>query len=105
MKIALDFDDTYTKDPDLWIKFADHCRSRGHTLCIVTARPDDNDNFDIEMSMLVKMMDIRVIYCSYYPKRHYCATVLDMHFDVWIDDSPEAIISRTDEVSFDWEEG
>lgn len=29
MKIALDFDDTYTRDPDMWDKFIDLSLSRG----------------------------------------------------------------------------
>jgi len=48
MQIALDYDDTYTKDPSLWVKFIDNARDNGHTVVIVTARPDDNDNFDID---------------------------------------------------------
>ena len=101
MRIALDFDDTYTKDPDLWVVFTDEARDNGHEVYIVTARPDDGDNLDVELSKIVRLLGIPVIYCNYHPKRHYCDVVKNLKFDIWIDDSPEAIVSRTDEIGFD----
>src|ERR1700704_5852874 len=39
MKIALDYDDTYTADPELWDDFIDAAIARGHEVAIVTKRP------------------------------------------------------------------
>ena len=101
MNIALDFDDTYSCDPVLWVKFIDNARDNGHYVAIVTARPDDNDNFDIECSIACKVLKVPVFYCSFKSKRWYCKEVYGIEFDIWIDDSPEAIISRMDDVGFD----
>ena len=101
MFIALDFDETYTQDPDLWCKFIDEARDNEHEVYIVTARPDDGDNFDIELSKACHVLKVPVIYCHYTPKRFYCKEVYGITFDVWIDDSPEAIVSRTDEIGYD----
>lgn len=101
MLIALDFDDTYTKDPYLWFSFVSNALIQGHLVYIVTARSDDGDNLDIELSQIVHLYNIPIIYCSHSPKRWYCRTTHNLEFDVWIDDSPESIISRTDEVGYD----
>src|ERR1700722_1875454 len=39
MIIALDYDGTYTRDPDLWDAFIDAAQERGHTVICVTNRP------------------------------------------------------------------
>lgn len=90
MNIAIDFDDTYTQDPDLWFKFIDQCYIAEHNVWIVTARPDDGDNFDIESSRSVLLQKVNVIYTGYQPKRNFCKK-LGIEIDVWIDDSPEVI--------------
>ena len=91
MRIALDFDDTYTLDPMLWADFIDNAHYRGHSVTIVTGRPDDGDNNDIETSKAVLVCKCPVIYTEYNPKRLFCRS-LGHTFDVWIDDSPQAIV-------------
>ncbi len=78
MKIALDFDNTFTRDPELWIHFANMARVRGHEVAIVTSRsPDFPTGVDPTW--------LQTIYCSFTAKRkHYAA-------DVWIDDDPPHI--------------
>lgn len=39
MTIALDYDGTYTRDPDLWDRFISEARSHGHSVICVTNRP------------------------------------------------------------------
>lgn len=83
MIVALDFDDTYTRDPVLWAQFVGALQVRGHSVTFVTSRYDTYDNKDIEA--VCKALSIGVVYCNGEPKKkHFRA-------DVWIDDCPEAI--------------
>lgn len=38
MLIALDYDETYAKDPDFWLAFVQLCEQRGHTVVVATMR-------------------------------------------------------------------
>jgi hypothetical protein len=90
MKIALDFDETYTEDEDLWKQFIDAARENDHEVYIVTRRADDGDNMDIECSFAVVFQKVPVIYCGFKPKREICERH-GLLIDVWIDDWPLAI--------------
>jgi len=87
MNIALDFDDTYTRDPLMWDCFIDHCHERGHDIRIVTFRYENFVNTDLERAIGDK---IPVIYCNANKKRGHCASI-GFFPDVWIDDTPEFI--------------
>lgn len=89
MRLALDFDATYTNDPELWEPFVAHAIQRGHDVTIVTARHQHStsyDNDDVEEA--AKLMGIPVIYCGGVQKQDVYGA------DVWIDDSPHAIVGR-----------
>jgi hypothetical protein len=76
MKIALDFDNTFTRDPDFWVAFVNMARGRGHDVSIVTSRYPNCP---------VPITGVEVIYCGFTAKRkHFQA-------DVWIDDDPKHI--------------
>jgi hypothetical protein len=84
MKIALDYDNTYTKDTELWDSFIAHAKRRGHEVtCVTMRRP--------EMALAFPPgypdTPLHVIYTSMEAKaRHYQA-------DIWIDDDPKRIFS------------
>lgn len=84
MRIALDYDNTFTGDPVLWWSFVTAATDRGHEVRIVTARARTN-NIDDQVS------GIPVIYCDGAAKRLFCQTVALWNPDIWIDDKPEAI--------------
>jgi hypothetical protein len=76
MKIALDYDNTFSADPELWAAFAGAALQRGHDIRIVTSR---------HPGCPVPVQGIPIIYCSFTAKRkHFQA-------DVWIDDDPPHI--------------
>ena len=85
MRLALDYDDTYTLDPELWNAFALAARQRGHDVRIVTARCAIRDNVDDRIG------DLPVIYCNGVAKRFYCREFADWVPDVFIDDKPENV--------------
>ena len=85
MKIALDYDKTYTLDPEFWEDFADLLDNYGHECRIVTARHQVKDNIDHKVPMY------EVIYCDGVAKKFICHHVADWNPDIWIDDKPENI--------------
>lgn len=89
MNIALDFDDTYTRDPAFWDKFIADAKERGHDIRIVTFRKSTMT--DPALDYLAR--SIPVIFTEYTQKREWCNRV-GFIVDVWIDDSPEFIVSN-----------
>lgn len=87
MNIALDFDDTYTRDPAMWDDFIAMAKDRGHDIRIVTFR---------KRTMTDPALDwlgstIPVIYTEYTQKRSF-TNKMGWGVHVWIDDSPEFIV-------------
>ena len=83
MIIALDHDDTITRDPLMWGDVVKQFIDHGHTVYIVTARSSD---LPIEYDL-----GLKVFYTSWTSKREYM-TSQGINIDVWIDDSPEMIV-------------
>lgn len=83
MKIALDFDETFTEDPVLFGNLVRLAKARGHEVRMVTWRKPEASNDDIELA--AAGLGIAVIYCSGVAKMKCYAA------DVWIDDSPYAV--------------
>jgi len=82
MRIALDFDKTYTLDPPMWNAWIDMARKRDHEVICVTMRyPSES----IEMPC-------EVVYTSRQAKGPFMLA-LDRKPDVWIDDSPHWIFT------------
>jgi hypothetical protein len=89
MKIALDYDQTYTLDPTLWDGFIDRARENGHDIRVVTAR---DERLDRTAKIAALEAHVQVIYCRGVAKRWFCTHfVPDFVPDVWIDDKPQAI--------------
>lgn len=85
MKIALDYDDTYTLDPKFWWEFISNALRFGIDIRIVTARSSMHDNIGDEV------LGIPIIYCDGIAKRYVCREIHDWVPDVWVDDKPEAV--------------
>ncbi len=88
MKIALDYDDTYTADPDLWTAFIYIARSSGHQVTFVTYRhePDEghsDQNDDVKEA--AKSLGIDVVF-THGQQKAGC-----FYADIWIDDMPLTI--------------
>lgn len=86
MKIAIDYDETYTKDPGLWDLFIQAAKERRHEIVIVTFRFNVGDNRDIEG--VAKTLSVPVVYTNARQKQHV------VQADIWIDDSPETVVSE-----------
>lgn len=80
MKIALDYDGTYTLDPEFWDAFIFEAKDRGHSVVIVTSRSKDEP--------IESKTACHVIYCSYDAKEKF------YNPDIWIDNDPRYITER-----------
>lgn len=88
LKIALDFDETYTEDPLLWDKFVATVKQHGHDIRFVTFRyPVESEGIE----KAAKKLEIPIIYTSRQQKRMFWDA------DIWIDDHPELIPITTPE--------
>jgi hypothetical protein len=77
MRIALDYDKTYTADPPFWDEFVRIALARGHNVSIVTMRRPDEQILDAP--------PIDIVYTSRKAKSSVYSA------DVWVDDSPHWI--------------
>jgi len=88
LTIAIDYDDTFTADPDLWRNFIGMAQLRGHRVVCVSAR---RDTFDNRQEIRDAMPDDVPVLLSYdRPKRDFVEAE-GVQVDIWIDDMPEAI--------------
>lgn len=83
LRIAVDYDDTYTADPDLFIWLINFARAGGHEVAFVTSRSENVDNDDIKRDAMILGIDI--IFCGAVQKHEVYPA------DIWIDDSPITI--------------
>lgn len=90
MLIALDYDETYTADPELWLTFVIYARSRGHKVVLATMRYPTEDDLDPK---LVKELD-QVVFTSRQTKRPFLQQ-LGLEPAIWIDDHPEWIVDTS----------
>lgn len=92
MRIALDFDGTYTAAPHFWEDFIRKAEVSGHLVWIVTARDEDNDGIDWSKVGAARA-PCTVIFCDGRPKRQIVRE-LGIEIDIWIDDNPAGIVVK-----------
>lgn len=80
LHIALDYDGTYTADPQLWDEFIKFARLRGHIVKILTMRYQNYKE-------TVKEPPCEVIYTGRKAKESFYLA------DIWIDDQPRLIVN------------
>lgn len=81
MNIALDYDLTYDRDPELWSAFIKLAEARGHKVWCVTKREPTTP---VPLFMLI-------VYTSRRAKLEVLAE-RGMKADIWIDDEPQGIL-------------
>ena len=79
--IALDYDNTYSDDPELWDQFIAIAQKRNHLVVGVTFRGTDRP---VEMP-------VEVIYTGGVLKADYLRQIDFPEPSIWIDDWPELI--------------
>lgn len=86
MNIALDYDDTYTKDPDFWEEFIHLCKHHNYNIQIITKRGPSNQG-------TCPVTSIPVVYTDRRAKAQFCSEH-GIHVDIWIDDSPQNLYTN-----------
>ena len=88
MNISIDYDATYTRDPELFLQFIKLLRLRDHRVYCVTMRTP-SEGLDMDPALLSSVHE--VIFTSRKAKKEFCAN-LGLHIDVWVDDTPFFIL-------------
>ena len=86
MIIALDYDDTFDRDPYLWTQLVELAVARGHSVVIVTMRYEHES-----IALALAGLDVPIYYTGRQAKVPYMAD-LGIEPHVWIDDDPHALI-------------
>lgn len=94
MKIALDYDETFTADRNLWSMFVGYIlKNTIHTVTFVTFRVDHgehmNRSFNKDIEDDAESLRMEIVYCN-GKQKSTCFKA-----DIWIDDMPE-LIPNTD---------
>lgn len=92
MRIALDWDDTWTRDNVFWAAFVHSAIRKGHEVRIVTfRRPSGIPEIEQELKAFT-LDNLPVIATNHVSKRAACRA-LGWEPQVWIDDMPELIVN------------
>lgn len=89
MIIALDYDDTYTRDPMLWDTFIAVAKHRGHMVVVATMRSERMGAQVV--ADLGKKVD-QIFFTNLKAKYDYVTDKLGCPPSVWIDDNPLLIL-------------
>lgn len=95
MNIALDYDGTYTSDPELWLRFIADAKARGHELRVVTMR-FMSEGSSIDPKLLAT--GVPIVYTNRMAKAPHCERIIGWVPHVWIDDHPEAVHRSAHEI-------
>jgi hypothetical protein len=89
MNIAIDFDDTYTRDPGFWNLVIAHAITRKHIVYCVTARAN---SYDPEvLDSIGKLIGAGNCYFTAMQGKRAYMYANGINIDVWIDDMPDMI--------------
>lgn len=95
MKIALDYDKTYTADRVFWNAFITAARESGHDVRIVTIRDERHDR---TQPLIDLEQHVPVIYTRGVAKQFFIQHFVPDFWpvSVWIDDRPRTIFENSD---------
>lgn len=87
MLLALDYDDTYTRDPEFWNTFIELVKKRGHSVICATMRADVPHEADEVREALGKRVEAIVF--TNRKAKHIAVHAAGYMPSVWIDDNPQ----------------
>lgn len=94
MKISLDFDDTYTRDPDTWNLVIAQLQLSGHQVYCVTYRTPEQ-GLEV-LSTIGRVIGVDNCYFTSSQSKQAYMRQRGHHIDVWIDDMPISILEGID---------
>lgn len=88
LKIALDYDDTFTSDKPMWANIVSFMKSNGCDVRFVTARFESTDKYSNEDILQDSdRLNLPIIFCNGKPKEDVTNRV-GFKVNIWIDDHP-----------------
>ena len=99
MKMALDYDDTYTRDPLFWNGVILYAQERGHEVWCVSARHPSNMG-EVELTVGRLIGRDKCVGTDGVAKADFMWDAYEQVFSVWIDDKPEAVVTDTNKSHF-----
>jgi len=89
---SIDFDDTFTADPELWAVFVKLGTLSGHRFYCVTARHNTEENTDIINAAFEEVgIQMPIIFSNHGSKMDEVER-RGIKIDIWCDDAPCAIV-------------
>lgn len=85
MLIALDYDGTYTEDPEMWNDWIRSARARGHKVIACTMRYEESEGAEVKEALIGRVNEI--YFTSRRAKADYLLE-LGLVPKIWIDDNP-----------------
>ena len=86
LNIALDYDGTYTEDPQAFRDVVNVFHKSGHKVYVVTMRKPEE-----KIDSLLEVIVDDVIYTSRKAKMDFCRN-MGVKIDIWIDDMPVLVL-------------
>lgn len=87
MRLAIDFDDTYTRSPALWDAFLRIAREDGHIVwCVTVHKARQMEEVHASIGQIIGIDNCMP------PESFPSADHLDTYVDTWIEDAPEMIV-------------
>lgn len=97
LTISIDYDRTFTAAPGLWRSFISDATNRGNLIVCISRREDTEANRE-ELRLAFGDLDVaQVLLCGENTQKRAAAAAAGLEVDVWIDDYPEGIVSRSTE--------
>lgn len=88
IKIAVDYDETITKDPNGWTQIMQLMHKLGMKVYIVTYR-NNRESSDLDYLLASDFIE-SVVFTARNGKKQFCEN-LGIYIDIWIDDNPISI--------------
>ena len=95
MNISLDYDDTYTRDPQFWNTVIANAQLRGHNVYLVTARTPEQCE-EVYNSVGKILGRENCFFTSMQGKKKFM-WAMKIRIDVWVDDMPDMIVTGIDD--------
>lgn len=93
MHVAIDYDDTYTRDPEAWNQVILILIAAGHTVWCVSLR-NERVMKEVRDTVGQYVGEDACFGTNNVSKRSYMYVQEGIYIDVWIDDSPEFIANN-----------
>lgn len=81
---ALDYDGTYTADPELWLDFIVNAKKNGHRVIVVTMRTIEEGK-----SIDDRLQNECQVFCTSRKAKKKFMRMQGIEPNIWIDDNPD----------------